>query len=173
MERTFRSVLLVTALAAAAAAGGVATAFADGGSDQPPSAVEDFSYPGADKILADTGVKLISGDGHILFADCATPRTGDLGLLVVHSSQAIGMKHDGVVCFQVLATTGTVQMQIPSVFEIRGDGYAPGAGHKVKARLTTDAGAQSTVDVNPNSSTPVGQGTGSAPTTLLQLTANP
>ncbi|MEU5261471.1 RICIN domain-containing protein [Amycolatopsis sp. NPDC021455] len=141
--------------------------------DGQPSLVEDFGYPGADRIFADTGVKLISGDGHILFADCATPRTGDIGLLQVHSSESVGTKHDGVVCFKITASSGTVQVKIPAVFEIRGDGYVPGAGHKVKAKLTTDAGTQSTVDVNPSGSTQVGQGTGpgAAPTTLLQLTA--
>ncbi|REH35752.1 hypothetical protein BCF44_117140 [Kutzneria buriramensis] len=175
MKRYLTAALVVGVLAAASVAGGVATAVADGAADQQPSTVEDFSYPGADQIFADTGVRLISGDGHVLFADCATPRTGDIGLVQVHSSQAIGAKHDGVICFKVTETSGTVQVQIPAVFEIRGDGYAPGAGHKVKAKLTTDAGAQSTVDVNPSGSTPVGQGTGpgAAPTTLLQLTANP
>ncbi|MDH6120015.1 hypothetical protein [Kitasatospora sp. GAS204B] len=38
----------------------------------PPSAVEDFSYPGAAQILASQNITLKSGDGHILLTDCAS-----------------------------------------------------------------------------------------------------
>jgi hypothetical protein len=37
--------------------------------DAPSSIVEDFSYPDRDQILALQGVKLNSGDGHILLVD--------------------------------------------------------------------------------------------------------
>lgn len=43
-------------------------------SDSPPSIVEDYTYPGAVGILAQDNVKLFSGDGGILFADCASPQ---------------------------------------------------------------------------------------------------
>ncbi|MEU8631924.1 RICIN domain-containing protein [Amycolatopsis sp. NPDC048633] len=141
--------------------------------DGQPSLVEDFGYPGAAKVLADYQVQLVSGDGHILFADCATPRTGDVGLMRVRSTENVGMNHDGLVCFQVKGTPGDLVLRIPAVYEIRGDGYAPGAGHAVTAQVTTDAGVQSTVDVNPRGSTQVGIGASpnNAPTTLLRLTA--
>src|SRR5436305_10510733 len=153
-----------TAGVVAAASGSTATA-----ADEQPSLVENFLYPGADTIFANTGIRLISGDGHILFADCATPRTGDIGLMRVRTTDSIGTNHDGLICFQVKAVPGVLALKIPAVYEIRGDGYAAGAGHHVKADLTTDAGQRSTVDVNPSGSTPVGVGAGpnNAPTTLL------
>ena len=167
--------LLGAVVAAAIGTAGVVAAGASTATaaDEQPSLVENFLYPGADTIFANTGIRLISGDGHILFADCATPRTGDIGLMRVRTTDSIGTNHDGLICFQVKATPGVLVLKIPAVYEIRGDGYAPGAGHKVKADLTTDAGAHSTVDVNPNGSTGVGIGAdpNNAPTTLLQLTA--
>ncbi|MEV6023600.1 hypothetical protein [Streptomyces sp. NPDC052036] len=36
----------------------------------PPSAVEDFAYPNADRIQRDQGIKLIKGDGHITLSTC-------------------------------------------------------------------------------------------------------
>jgi hypothetical protein len=133
--------------------------------------VEDYSYPGADAILATYGVQLISGDGHVVFADCATAPDGDIGVLQVRTTAAIGADGTGVVCFKVLAAPGTLRLSVPAVFEIRGDGRVQGTGHAIVAQLTTDAGVHSTVNVNPSGSTPVGIGTssGSAPTTLLEL----
>src|SRR4051794_32101688 len=61
---------------------------------------EDYSYPGAADILAKYHVKLISGDGHILFADCATPPTGDIGLIKVRTNDQAG-NGSGLVCFRV------------------------------------------------------------------------
>ncbi|MFE0187897.1 hypothetical protein [Streptomyces sp. NPDC058989] len=40
------------------------------------SVVEDFSHPDRDKALAEKGLKLLSGDGHITVADCKSG--GDL-----------------------------------------------------------------------------------------------
>ncbi|WP_410562273.1 hypothetical protein [Amycolatopsis sp. cmx-4-61] len=173
MRRHIKSILLVTVVAAAATAGCIATASADGGTDQPPSVVEDFSYPGATQILGDTGVKLVSGDGHVLFASCPNgPDT--VGLIQVRSSDLIGTNHDGKICFHVLGGTGWLTMQIPNVFSIRGDGLQPGQGHRLKAKLTTSAGAESTVDVSPSGTTQVGIATTPPgdPTTLLRLDAS-
>jgi hypothetical protein len=38
----------------------------------PGYAIEDYGYPNADKILADRGIRLKRGDGHITLADCAS-----------------------------------------------------------------------------------------------------
>ena len=150
-----------------------ATAPAGPNPDEQPPLVEAFSYPGAAEIAANYGVKLISGDGHIIFNDCTTPPENNIGAVEVRALSSTGMNHDGRICFKVLATPGTVAVEIPNVYEIRGDGQIDGTGHKVKADLTTAAGAHSTVDVNPSRSTPVG--TGADPknpsTTLLRLTA--
>ncbi|MFD2421864.1 hypothetical protein [Amycolatopsis pigmentata] len=178
-------ILLITASASAAVviiAGAVAAAprvvstsrvASAVAADAQPSLVEDYSYPGADAIKATYGVALVSGDGHIMFADCATSTSGNLGLIQVHTSQAVGAGQQGLICFKVLAVPGHLEMKVPAVYEIRGDGLAAGAGHHVTADLTTDDGTHTTVAVNPSGSTPVGIGNGPAnqPTTLLTLSA--
>ncbi|GGM34454.1 hypothetical protein GCM10012275_02190 [Longimycelium tulufanense] len=139
--------------------------------DEMPPAVEDYSYPGAETILRDYGVKLTSGDGHILFANCSD----DGNFLKVRTQEKIGADQKGLICFRITDTPGYLNLMVPAVYEIRGDGRAPGEGHKVKAELTTDKGDRTVVDVNPHGSTPVGISTGKdgQPTTLLRLDAHP
>ncbi len=137
------------------------------------SIVEDYSYPGAAEILATQNVRLISGDGHILLADCATPPQGDIGLLKVYTTdEQVGAGGVGSVCFKVTASSGWLKLEVPGVYEIRGDGQRTGTGHEVTAELTTDAGETIVKDVDPDGSTQVGLGAdpNSAPTMLLRLT---
>ncbi len=173
-----RKVAIAATIAAGLVIGGVWTAAAAPSSSQadgdtPPSLVEDYAYPGAAAILANYNVTLISGDGHIIFADCATPPVENVSVIQVRSSANVGTNR--LVCFKVLAPTGHLEMRIPAVYEIRGDGWVRGAGHKVQAELTTDAGQHTTVDLDPSGSTQVGVGSDptNAPTTLLRLTATP
>jgi hypothetical protein len=135
------------------------------------SIVEDGSYPDAAAIEASQHIKLISGDGHILLADCATPPVNDIGVIKVWTTDQIGPNGQGLVCFKVTASTGLLNLNVPAVYEIRGDGQRSGTGHRATAVVTTDAGAQTTVTVNPSGSTQVGIGTdpNADPTTLLQL----
>jgi hypothetical protein len=148
-------------------------AVATPGADAPTSAVEGFAYPGAAEILATANVRLLSGDGHILFVDCATPPTGDIGLLKVFTTdETIGPDGIGRVCFKVTATSGWLNLEIPGVYEIRGDGQRTGTGHEVTAELVDDEGEEVVVDVDPDGSTQVGQGAdpNAPPTMLLRLT---
>jgi hypothetical protein len=133
--------------------------------------VEDFAYPQAAQILAQYNVRLVSGDGGILFADCATPPTGDIGLIKVYSTEEIGADGLGQVCFKVTKPSGHVEVELPGVYEIRGDGRKTGTGHKTTAILRTEAGQLPPVTVNPSGSTQVGIGADGSnpPTTLLQL----
>jgi len=137
------------------------------------SLVEPFRYPGADQILATEHVTLISGDGRILQVPCSTAVTGDIGLLKVYSTDDIGSEGLGRVCFRVTATPAQLTLQVPDVYEIRGDGQRTGAGHAVTANLTNAEGEQSSVAVDPDGSTQVGIGADpdASPTTLLKLTA--
>jgi hypothetical protein len=139
--------------------------------DNGGSIVEDGSYPNAAAIEASQHIKLISGDGHILLADCATPPVNDIGVIKVWTTDQIGPDGQGLICFKVTASTGLLNLNVPAVYEIRGDGQKTGTGHKATAVVTTDAGAQTTVTVNPSGSTQVGVGTDPSadPTTLLQL----
>ncbi|MEV4599414.1 hypothetical protein AB0K15_18630 [Amycolatopsis sp. NPDC049253] len=139
--------------------------------DDQATLVEDFSYPGAAQIKDEYGVVLTSGDGHILFADCATDQGLGKGLLQVYTTEFIGANGEGMLCFKVTASAGYLNLLVPAVYEIRGDGSSSEQGHKVKADLTTDSGEHSTVEVRPIGSTPVGIGDdpNNAPTTLLRL----
>jgi hypothetical protein len=137
------------------------------------SAVEDYGYPNAEQIMAEQNVKLISGDGHILLTDCATPTQGDVGLLKVWTTDdQIGADGVGRICFQVRAPYGFLNLEVPGVYEIRGDGLSTGAGHEVTADLRDDDGKQFKVDVDPDGSTQVGMGADpdAPPTMLLRLT---
>ncbi|MDX3194106.1 trypsin-like serine protease [Streptomyces sp. MN03-5084-2B] len=108
----------------------------------------------------------------MVFADCATPPEGNIGLLRVRTSNTAAGT-GGRICFKILSTPAQLSLKVPAVFEIRGDGQVAGTGHQVQADLTTEAGQHSTVQVNPSGPTPVGVGAkpGDPPTTLLQLTA--
>jgi len=169
----FLSGTTVSALSAAALilGGGVTPAAADPPAD--PSTVEDFAYPGAAAILSAHDVKLVSGDGHILFADCATPPVDGVSVMKVWTTEPIRSGGGGLVCFKVTADRGWLTLEVPGVYEIRGDGQRTGTGHAVTAEVTTDAGQHTTVAVNPSGSTQVGIGVdqGNAPTTLLRLAA--
>lgn len=136
--------------------------------------MEDFKYPGAAAILAEQNVELISGDGHIMLADCDTPVTGDVGLIKVWTTEPIGQTSAGLICFKALASTGRLDLKVPGVYEIRGDGQTSTSGHNGTATVTTDAGVKTTKDLDPNGSTQFGIGEGGEePTTLLQLTVKP
>lgn len=83
-----------------------ATAAAD---DLPPFAVEDFDYPGADRILEERGFLLKRGDGHIVLADC-----GSQGDLMEFSVRTLGR-----VCFRVTGDEGYLSLELPSVYGVR------------------------------------------------------
>jgi secreted trypsin-like serine protease len=135
------------------------------------SIVEDGAYPDAAAIEAAQNIRLISGDGHIQLADCATTPVNNVGVMKVWTTELIGPDGQGLVCFKVTASTGVLNLFVPGVYEIRGDGQHTGSGHQGTAEVTTDAGVHTTVTLNPSGSTQVGIGTDpdADPTTLLQL----
>jgi hypothetical protein len=91
----------------------------------------------------------------------------------VRTTEAIGPGGSGLACFKVTAPTGWLALEVPAVYEIRGDGQRTGTGHPLTADVTTDDGDETTVRVNPSGSTQVGIGISpdNEPTTLLRLTA--
>ena len=108
----------------------------------PPSIVETYSYPGADKIFADHGIRLLKGDGHILFAECSAG--GNLVQVWSRTAQ-------NPYCFRINANQGYLSLNIESVYLIKGD------DHALKATLTVK-GASAVYDVTKNDLTPVGEG---------------
>ncbi|MFD7664343.1 LamG-like jellyroll fold domain-containing protein, partial [Streptomyces sp. NPDC059788] len=73
--------------------------------------VEDFAYPDRDKLLAEKGLKLVSGDGNIMLADCKS----DGGLVRINS------RTSGDVCFAVSGATGYLSMEIERTYLAKSD----------------------------------------------------
>ncbi|MFV2119954.1 hypothetical protein ACE14D_16555 [Streptomyces sp. Act-28] len=80
--------------------------------EAPGYAVEDFDYPQADKILAEQGITLKRGDGHIVLATC-----GDPSLLEVWA------RSKEKICFRVTGNQGYLSLEIPAVYGIKGNAY--------------------------------------------------
>lgn len=109
--------------------------------EQPPYAIEDFGYPGADKIQDELGIILKRGDGHITLADCVSEE----GLLEVYS------RTNGTICFRTTGKSGYLSLEIPSVYGVRGD-----SSYQADVTLTADDDQQ-TITVDPNEWKGVGE----------------
>ncbi|MEU6339615.1 hypothetical protein ABZ883_01490 [Streptomyces sp. NPDC046977] len=132
---------LVTAGAQAGTPAGKGAAPVEAAADEAPGyAVEDFDYPQADKILAEEGITLKRGDGHIVLADCGSQS----GLLEIYS------RSTDKVCFRVTGTSGRLTLEIPAVFGVKGNDYA------TEVDMTT-GDEQKSFDVDPNTFTAVGE----------------
>ncbi|MFI2364595.1 S1 family peptidase [Promicromonospora sp. NPDC019610] len=137
----------------------------------PGNLIETFAYPDAERLNALLGIELISGDGHIVIDEgCVrTPDESGVGSMrVLYTLESGGRQ---VVCLAVLGEAGRIDLMIPNVYSIRGDGYETGAGHEFVARVDTRSGPVVEIDGDPDSYNPVGIGAdpASEPTTLLQI----
>lgn len=132
--------------------------------------VETFAYPRLSEVvdLQQEGIELVSGDGNILLVDCATPYQGDVGYIEVRTS---ARPVSAPLCFKVRGSKGILVLEVPYVYEIRGDGRTADAGHDIEATVDTAAAPPKVIDVDPNGSTGVGIGDPDDTTdaTLLQL----
>ncbi|SFD91909.1 hypothetical protein SAMN04487819_10599 [Actinopolyspora alba] len=146
-----------------AASTGVAVAFSATGDGAagvaaegaPPPIVEDYSYPGAAAIEAETGIKLIEGDGDIVKTSCDTTES----VITVDSVEL------GSSCYEVIGSQGWLKMEIPRVYAIQGD------DHTVNASLTVN-GSTEQVELSPGEYNPVGEGQqppDNDPATLVEL----
>ncbi|MFC7308460.1 hypothetical protein ACFQVC_30105 [Streptomyces monticola] len=120
--------LLATGLAGAALAGSALLLAGTAGADdtavsrstpaanaegQLPSAVEDFSYPGAEKILKEKNLKLKRGNGKIVLAECdSEPKL----LKFVARDRAD-------FCFKVTGNDGYLSLEVPSVGGVQSNDY--------------------------------------------------
>lgn len=145
------SIFAVTSAAAAEGTTGQVAA-ADG--DIPPVAVEEFNYPDADKILAEKGIKLLKGDGHLLLADCDS----SANQIQVWTRQTA----EGMYCFRATGASGYLTLEVADVFAIQT------SDRPVSADLTAE-GKTETVDVPKDNFKGVGEGVGGAPTVLVEL----
>jgi hypothetical protein len=148
---------LATAVAAAATASGSVASAADG-TDTPSSIVEDFAYPNRDQILAQYGVKLNSGDGHLLFVDCGV--TGDKILVETY-------EHADYVCFQLTGPHGYLSLEIGQTVFIYSENRSVEATVQLQGRTEPEAPKT----VAPNSWTTFGEAANQPPAILLELRA--
>ncbi|MHC0433395.1 hypothetical protein ACX6XY_24975 [Streptomyces sp. O3] len=129
--------------------------------DGMPSAVEDFNYPGAAKLLEDRGIALKRGDGHIVLTGITEVNqcTSDPSNIFVESRL-------GFFCFKSNAKTGYLTMELPKTFNIW-TGAQP-----VEATLTAD-GKETVVDAAANKMTTVGEtGNSGRQSALVELRVN-
>ena len=160
-----RALFISGAIGALAALIGVPLAFASenatsaASEEAPPSAVEDFLYPGAADILATKGIELKKGDGNILLADCDL--AADQIRVMTVKDDTVGRA--GTYCFQTTGTTGYITLSLPRVFALEA------ADHPISADLTAN-GETTTVDVAQHGFESVGEGTiGGARSVLVEI----
>jgi hypothetical protein len=157
--------IAVTALAALAAAGG----FSSLASAEPPSAppaagdvpyaVEDFNYPGADRIRSSMGIELKRGDGRILLAEC-DQQADQIRVFTVADA---GAGRRGTYCFEATSTSGYLTLELPRVFALE-------AGEQPISADLTAGGQTQTVDVPEGGFKSVGEGTvGGAQSVLVEI----
>ncbi|MFF8290022.1 hypothetical protein ACF068_12435 [Streptomyces sp. NPDC016309] len=149
MARTLGAAAAAGALVWLALAGSVPTesgtktqAIAPVAVEGPGYAIEDFNYPGADKILAEKNIVLKRGDGHITLVDCSSGP----GLLEVWAREQAGAKF----CFEVVGNSGWLTLEIPSVALIKGNDYTTEVDMTVGAE-------EKTFDIAKNAWTSVGE----------------
>ncbi|WP_406631449.1 tachylectin-related carbohydrate-binding protein [Amycolatopsis sp. WGS_07] len=134
----------IPGLAAAAAAG------------QSP-AIEDYAYPGADKILAEQGIRLKAGDGNIRLAVC-----GDRTDVIRIVSNRNNTRE--TFCFESTGPKGYLSLEVPATFLAKGDGNA------VEMTLT-HKGTTQTVPVGKDTWTKLGESADpdNGPATLVEI----
>ncbi|WHT22166.1 hypothetical protein N8J89_14190 [Crossiella sp. CA-258035] len=123
--------------------------------DNPPPMEEDYAYPGADKIFAERGIRLLKGNGVILLTTCVPGHANQ----IVLSSSAF----TDPICFAAGPGAGFVSMDIPEVYSVKGDSHRGSVTVRVKD-------VTSTSPITPNRWNPVNNGDGG---TLLELRTQP
>ena len=146
----------VVAGVVAAAWAGSGAAAADGGAEVQSSLVEDYAYPGAAAILAEHGLKVFTGDGHITVVS-----SGDIGSaacapgLIQVETMLEEDPFGAVYCFGTSGARGFLTLEVPNTFLLRG-GNKP-----VEATAQLPGGTEETYDVPANTSVAVDPGDGS------------
>lgn len=134
--------------------------------DTPPSIVEDYAYPGAAQVLAQRGIKLIKGDGHIVLTDCgSTPHNPPADLILVQSND-LTLPGGTNFCFKASGASGLLTMEIPQVYFLRGDGTRTIAA---KVEVKDDPTVVEVEEVLPREWQPVGVGQDRGDATILEL----
>ncbi|MEX3102389.1 hypothetical protein DF268_36450 [Streptomyces sp. V2] len=117
-----------------------------------PSAVEDFSYPGADQVFQERKITLKRGDGRITLVNC-----GESWNIKIESRLT-----EGGYCFRATAKTGFLSLELPEAFGVWTD------DHPVSATLTA-AGKETVVKVPVDEYKPVGETNTGLHSVLVEL----
>ncbi|MEV5377687.1 hypothetical protein AB0L26_17165 [Streptomyces nondiastaticus] len=152
-----RTTLISGVGAAAVVLGAAAPGLAAGTDTALPTAVETFEYPGAAKILKERGIRLESGDGHILLTDCKAGNPD----ISVYTKQRDEI-NQGRICFKVTGNgkKGYLALEIPDVIAIAAGKYGTWA---------SVGGPTGMVNVPANDIKAVGEPAWGEPATLLAL----
>ncbi|CAC36721.1 hypothetical protein PV411_33915 [Streptomyces sp. NRRL_B-16638] len=162
MANTSRTRQALMAIAVSVLAAGVTTlgvAHADNGdavaaAAEMPQAVEDFSYPGAAKIQAETGAILKRGNGHMLMTSC----DGSEDIQVMSRT---GQKD---FCFNVMAKPAYLTLEVPQAYGIWT------SADPVKTTIKDTDGTATVINAPANDFTGYGEaGSTGEPTTLIEL----
>ncbi|MFJ4816333.1 hypothetical protein [Streptomyces sp. NPDC088801] len=121
--------------------------------------IEDYNYPGADRIAVEKGIKLKKGDGHIMLAEC-DQAAQQIRVMTVEDGSA---GRQGTYCFTTVGKTGRLTLELPRVFAMEA------ADYPLSADLTAN-GKTTTVNVPQGGFESVGEGTvGGARSVLVEL----
>ncbi|MFK3979456.1 hypothetical protein ACI2K4_03640 [Micromonospora sp. NPDC050397] len=148
--------------AVSAEASGVA-ATAD---DAMPSTVEDYSYPGAAQVLAERGIKLHRGDGHIMLADCGADPNNPPPDLILVQSYNLNVPGNPNYCFKATGSSGYLELEIAQAYFVRGEN-----GRTISAKVETKD-EPTVIDVervDPGEWQPVGESQSRGEATILEL----
>ncbi|MGW4897935.1 trypsin-like serine protease [Kitasatospora sp. NPDC004240] len=136
-----------------------ATPVADAAAEPTPNAAaplasESFAYPNADEVLAQTGAKLIRGNGGITHTSCAQPHEIEVWARSISLPQ-------NLMCFSAPGASGYLALSVPGAFRLAT------YGRDLHASVTTSGGNQ-TVDVPRDTFTGIGEG-GTTPTKAVLM----
>ncbi|MFJ6380820.1 hypothetical protein ACIQI7_12600 [Kitasatospora sp. NPDC092039] len=143
------TLLACIGLASLSTAQATAGAAATAAETDMPTAVEDFQYPEADRILTERKITLKRGDGRILLKEGpghTVPTSCQAGNEIFVESRLDRLGY----CFTVSGTTGYLTMELPDAYGIWTE------DRSVSAKLVA-AGQEKQVNIGPNSVEPVGE----------------
>jgi hypothetical protein len=121
-----------------------------------PSIVESRDHPGAEQILAQHGIRLFKGDGHIVFVTSRRFVDGvqcDVGQIQV---DVVTPALPGVwYCFRTVGTSGYLTLEVPGTFLVRA------GNQQLQAKARVASGETQTFPIPPNTPVEIDPGDGS------------
>ncbi|NLU80931.1 hypothetical protein HCA58_21740 [Micromonospora sp. HNM0581] len=122
--------------------------------DTQPSLEEDFTHPGAARILEEHGLEVFKGDGRIWFDTSRTFDTGpQCAVGDVQVEQLLDAPPYGIwYCFKTKGTDGYLTLKVPGTFGVRGGNQPLTAKAELPDGVETfNIGANQSVPIRPGS----------------------